>query len=106
MPRNWDAWLEAEAPMMAEYREALSPLDAEPYGKVAEENPPQSEPGMVNEKIDGHGLLREFSAVPYDENPAAPIGEEVFFRAAGIDQKTLKEVTPKFLRSEERRVGK
>jgi len=98
MPRNWDAWLESEAPMMAEYREALSPLDAEPYGKVAEENPPLSEPGMVNEKIDGHGLLREFSAVPYDENPApAPIGEEALFRAAGIDQKTLKEMTPKFL---------
>jgi serine/threonine-protein kinase len=98
MPRNWDAWLEAEAPLMAEYREALSPLDAEPYGNVAEENPPLSEPGMVNEKIDGHGLLREFSAVPYDENPAAaPIGEEAFFRAAGVDQMALKEMTPKFL---------
>jgi hypothetical protein len=98
MPRNWDAWLAAEAPIMAEYREALSPLDAEPYGKVAEENPPQSEPGMVNEKVDGHGLLREFSAVPYDENPApAPVSEEAFFRAAGIDQGALKEMTPQFL---------
>ena len=98
MPRNWDAWLESEAPMMAEYREALSPLYAEPYGKVTEENPPRSEPGMVSEKIDGHGLLREFDAVPYDENPPpAPIGEEAVFRAAGIDQKTLKEMAPRFL---------
>ena len=97
VPKNWDSWLEAEAPMMAEYREALSPLDAEPYGKVAEENPPQSEPGMVNEKIDGHGLLREFSVVPYDESPAAAIGEEAVFRAAGIDRQSLKEMTPTFL---------
>jgi hypothetical protein len=98
MPRNWDAWLESEAPMMAEYREALSPLDADPYGKVTVENPPPNEPGMVSEKIDGHGLLREFDAVPYDENPAAtPINEEAVFRAAGIDQKMLKETPPRFL---------
>lgn len=98
MPRDWEAWLLAEAPMMAEYRESLSPMAAEPLGKVSADNPPQIEPGMVNAKIDGHGRLREFTAVPYDENPAAaPVSEEAFFRAAGVDPKTLTEVAPQFL---------
>ena len=109
-PRKWDEWLASEAPIMAVYRESLSPLEASPDGYVDENNPPPIDPGMVFERVDGHGLLREFSAVPYKEDaPAAPIkavptepvpteavpnATEAVFRAAGLDLKNFTETPP------------
>jgi serine/threonine-protein kinase len=66
---------------------------------VDETNPPPIEAGMVFERIDGHGLLREFSGVPYDENPpATPVEVETVFRAAGLDLKTFTEAAPGSIR--------
>jgi len=97
-PRNWDEWLASEAPIWTLYRESLSPLTAQPFGYVDGTNPAPIDPGMVVARVDGHGLLREFSAVPYDgEAPAAPIEMEAVFRAAGLDLKTFAETTPLLL---------
>ncbi len=35
-PHAWDEWLASEAPIEADYRESLSPLDAGPYGEVTD----------------------------------------------------------------------
>ena len=57
---------------------------------------------MVFERIDGHGLLRVFSAIPYDEHPAAaPVEMDAVFRAAGLELKNFAETTP-FMLPEER----
>ncbi len=97
-PRRWDEWLAAEAPIMALYRESRSALEAEPFGYVDQTNPPPIQPGMVFERIDGHGLLREFSAIPYDEKPAeAPVEMDAVFRAAGLDLKNFTETAPSML---------
>jgi predicted Ser/Thr protein kinase len=97
-PRKWDEWLASEAPIMAVYRESLAPLIALPFGYVDETNPAPIDPGMVFEKVDGHGLLREFSAVPYNgEASATPIDMEAVFRAAGLDLKEFTEAAPVLL---------
>ncbi len=94
-PREWDRWLASEAPIMALYRESPSPLEALPDGYVSENNPPPIDPGMVFVRVDGHGLLRDFSAVPDDEeSPAAPVEMDAVFRAAGLDLKNFTETTP------------
>ena len=94
-PRKWDEWLASEAPIMADYRESLSPLEAEPMGYVDQNSPPPIDPGMVFARVDGHGLWREFSAVPYDGEPAAvPVEMDAVFRAAGLDLKNFTETAP------------
>jgi serine/threonine protein kinase len=95
-PRRWDEWLAAEAPIMADYRESPSALEALPFGYVDSINPPPLTPGMVNEQIDGHGLLRGFSAVPYEGEPA-PIDTDAVFRAAGLDRNSFTETAPQML---------
>jgi serine/threonine-protein kinase len=97
-PRNWDQWLASEAPIWTLYRESMSPLHAQPFGYVDGTNPAPIDPGMVVARVDGHGLLREFSAVPYSsEALAAPIDMEAVFRAAGLDLKTFAETAPLLL---------
>jgi predicted Ser/Thr protein kinase len=97
-PRKWDEWLASEAPIWALYRESLSPLEATPFGYVDQNNPALVTPGMVFERIDGHGLLRDFSAVPYnDDSLPAPVEIDKVFRAAGLDPKTFTETTPTML---------
>jgi serine/threonine-protein kinase len=64
---------------------------------VDENNPAPIDPGMVFMQIDGHGLLRDFSAVPDDESPVTPITAEAVFRAAGLDINTFTETTPTLL---------
>jgi predicted Ser/Thr protein kinase len=97
-PRQWDEWLASEAPIMAFYRESLSPLKATPEGYVTVNNPPPIAAGMVSEQVDGHGLLRQFSGVPYDgETMTAPVEMEAVFRAAGLDLKTFTETAPLML---------
>jgi len=97
-PREWDQWLASEAPIMALYRESQSPLEASPMGYVDENNPAPIEPGMVFVRVDGHGLLREFSAVPDEgESPAAPVEMDAVFHAAGLDLKTFTEMAPLLL---------
>jgi serine/threonine-protein kinase len=86
-PRRWNEWLASEAPIMANYRESLSPLLATPEGYVGNENPPPIAPGMVGIALDALGQLREFTAIPYDfagalDNPVTP---ETVFRAAGLN---------------------
>src|SRR5580698_7642396 len=46
-PRKWDEWLASEAPIIAQYRESLSPLTAWPFGYVELKSPPLMQPGMV-----------------------------------------------------------
>ncbi len=97
-PRKWDEWLAAEAPVMADYRESQSVMLAQPFGYVDATNPAPIVPGIVRDQIDGHGLLRKFSAIPYnDEALAAPIEMEAVFRAAGLDMKTFTETAPRML---------
>jgi hypothetical protein len=97
-PRKWDEWLASEAPIMASYRESPSALVAIPFGMVDETSPPATSAGMLNERIDGHGLLREFSAVPYEgDQLAAPVEMETVFRAAGLDLKNFAETPPLML---------
>ncbi|HTB14445.1 MAG TPA: serine/threonine-protein kinase [Bryobacteraceae bacterium] len=97
-PRMWDEWLASEAPIWALYRESLAPLKASPFGYVDQNNPSLVQPGMVFERIDGHGLLREFSAVPYDaESLSPPVDIDWVFGAAGLDRKNFAETAPLLL---------
>jgi hypothetical protein len=86
-PHRWDAWLAAESPILATYRESLSPLVAQPAGDVSVTNPPPISPGMVCVRLDGAARLRELSAVPYGtgEELREPVQPETVFRAAGLD---------------------
>jgi serine/threonine-protein kinase len=95
-PHRWNDWLASEAPVMAVYRESLSPLAAEPDGQVDSQNPPPTAPGMIQVSLDSLGQLRQFSAIPYDfaaapDNPAAL---ETVFRAAGLDPAGFTETSP------------
>jgi serine/threonine protein kinase len=97
-PRLWDDWLASEAPVQVIYRESPSPMVAEPLGYVSETNPAPIVRGMVQVRLDGHGLLREFSAVPYDDDAlAVPVEAEAVFRAAGLDMSKFTETTPSML---------
>lgn len=93
--RNWNAWLQAEAPIQAAYRESPQPLVADPYGEVDSRNPPPISPGMIEEALDGHGRLLVFDAVS-DNSPALVPGidPEVAFRAAHLDPRTFQEIPP------------
>jgi serine/threonine-protein kinase len=95
-PRKWDEWLAAEAPIMAEYRESQSLMLAPPFGYVDATNPPPLSAGMVYERIDGHGLLREFSAIP-DKTTEETLDVAAVFRAAGLDVKNFTESTPNLI---------
>jgi len=97
-PRKWDEWLASEAPIWALYRESLSPLEATPFGYVDQNNPALVTPGMVFERVDGHGLLRDFSAVPYNgDSLPVPVETDAVFHAAGLDPKMFTETTPTML---------
>src|SRR5207247_2155957 len=73
--------------LSANYRERRSLLVARPDGYVTRENPPPTDPGMAFVRLDGHGHLIEFAAVPYANGPelAAHVPPETVFRAAGLD---------------------
>src|SRR5205085_2633593 len=64
-PRNWNEWLNAEAPVSATYRESLEPMVALPTGSLTRLNPAPVEPGMIDLEMDAQGRLRDFSALPY-----------------------------------------
>jgi len=98
-PRKWTEWLATEAPIRAEYRESESPLTASPYGLVAPDNPPPTQPGMLRVLLDGSGRLREFSAIPYADNEALKeaVAPEAVFRAAGLNLAAFSETTPSAL---------
>ncbi len=91
---EWDKWLAAEGVGLVRYREARTPLLAEPLGSITGMNPPPVEPGMVQVDLDSGGRLRHFRGVPYalGEQPAgsAPDAAEIF-RAAGLE---LSRFTP------------
>ena len=95
VPKNWSAWLEAEAPFLAAYRESPQPLVAVPDGHVEENNPPVTVPGMIAAAVDGHGRLLTFYAIP-DHGPplVPPIDPAVVFRAARLDPGGFHEVQP------------
>jgi hypothetical protein len=93
-PRDWDAWLAAEAPIRAVYRESPQPLLAQPQGSVERENPPPTLRGMATVTVDGNGKLLAFSAVPRGEAVDPPAGPEEVFRAAGLPMSAFHEVTP------------
>jgi serine/threonine-protein kinase len=98
-PHRWDDWLATEAPVIAYYRESLSPLVAEPDGQVDDSNPPPTAPGMVQVSLDVLGQLRAFSAIPYEfaDVPDSPVPPDAVFRAAGLDLTTFTEISPDLL---------
>ena len=50
---------------------------------------------MVHAILDGNGKLLEFSAVPYDAEPApAAVAPEAVFHAAGLDLNAFSETAP------------
>ena len=93
--KNWQAWLAAEAPIQAAYRESPQPLAARPDGQVDSDNPPSTLPGMIEAALDAHGRLLKFYAAPDARAPLAPgIDPEVVFRAAHLDPGAFHEVPP------------
>ncbi len=98
VPRKWNEWLAAEAPIRALYRESPRPLNAEPYGYVDFNNPPQDVPGMVRLSLDGNGRLREFAGLPPNDSAVSPpVAPETVFRAAGLDIANFSETAPRTL---------
>jgi serine/threonine-protein kinase len=95
-PHRWNDWLAAEAPVIAVYRESLSPLAAEPDGQVDRQNPPPTAPGMIQVSLDSLGQLRQFSAIPYElaAAPDNPVAIDTVFRAAGLDPANFMETSP------------
>jgi predicted Ser/Thr protein kinase len=98
-PRRWDEWLAAEAPILANYRESLSAMIADPYGEVTPTNPSPTEPGMARVTVDGAGRLREFQANPYKDAQALtpPVAPAAVFRAAGLDIAAFTETPATFV---------
>jgi predicted Ser/Thr protein kinase len=98
-PRKWNEWLAAEAPIAADYRESPAPLVARPDGAVTNSNPPLILQGMVYLRLDGHGRLLEFSAIPYElgDELKEPIQAQAVFRAAGFDIAAFTETAPQEL---------
>jgi serine/threonine-protein kinase len=98
-PHRWDEWLAAEAPIFANYRESLSPLVADPYGDVTQDNPAPTAPGMVRATLDGAGRLREFQANPYKDAQALtpPVAPDAVFHAAGLDIARFTEAPAAFV---------
>jgi serine/threonine-protein kinase len=94
-PRNWSAWLAAEAPFRAVYRESRDALVARPDGDVDADNPAPVAPGMITATVDGHGRLLRFSAVPAEAAPLTPpVDAAVVFHAARLDASAFQEVPP------------
>ncbi len=86
-PQNWAAWLAAEAPLRAVYRQSPDALTASPTGDVGAENPPMSKPGMVSVSVDGYGKLLSFSAIPSADQPfVPPVDPDAVFRASGLNR--------------------
>jgi serine/threonine-protein kinase len=98
-PHRWDEWLAAEAPIFANYRESLSPLVADPYGDVTQDNPAPTAPGMVRITLDGASRLREFQANPYKDSQALtpPVAADAVFHAAGLDIARFTEAPAAFV---------
>lgn len=96
-PKDWAGWLAAESPLVAAYRESPDWLASNPTGlEVGSDNPPPVEPGMVEVKLDGHGKLLNFDAVPYDAPVAGPVAVEKIFEAAGLDFRRFVETEANF----------
>jgi serine/threonine-protein kinase len=94
-PRDWSAWLAAEAPFRAVYRESREALTAYPEGNVSATNPAPVDAGMITETVDGHGRLLRFSAVPDAAPPLTPpVDPAIVFRAARLDPATFQEIPP------------
>ncbi len=101
-PRKWDEWLASESPILADYRESLEPMIAQPKGTVTVTNPPPISPGMSHARLDGAARLREFSAVPYGagEELKDAVPPEAVFRAAGLDISKFTEAAPEIVPQE------
>ena len=95
-PHRWSAWMAADSPLRAIYRESRSALVASPDSIVTAENPPQTQAGMASVTVDGNGKLLLFTAVPDDRDPALaePVAADTVFRAAGLDLRSFTEATP------------
>ena len=93
-PRQWNVWLNSEAPVRAIYRESPEPMVATPDGGIAAANPPVTQPGMTEMEVDAQGRLRGFLGVPTRQAPARPVSVDAVFRAAQLDQSTFTEVAP------------
>lgn len=97
-PRDWNKWLQAEAPLLLQYREASSPMTARPSGQLNAMYPPPVEPGMVHVTLNGQGRLRGFRGVPYEKSgQEAPPTREQVFAAAGLDPVLFSETATQTL---------
>jgi serine/threonine-protein kinase len=72
-----------------------------PLLPVTYDSPPNSEPGMIQLRLDPEGRLLELRAVPWTEGPAgtdvAPATVERLFEAGGFDPARFKAVDPERL---------
>ena len=85
-PRQWNLWLNAEAPVSATYRESPTPMVALPDGDISESNPPLTQPGMAEIELDAQGRLRGFFGIPTRQSALPPLLPGCYFqgRAAGL----------------------
>jgi hypothetical protein len=93
-PRPWQQWFAAESPVEADCRESPRALVAPPEGKVTDDIPPFTVPGMSRVRMSGVGRLIEFVGVPPAAPPAQPVQADAVFRAAGYEMANFQEVPP------------
>jgi|CXWL01.1.fsa_nt_gi serine/threonine-protein kinase len=113
-PRQWWEKIRSGYPFFyfARYRQSPKELVPQnPSGNIRDNDPPLTEPGMINVNLDTTGRLFEFAAIPTSEiGPAENAGQtdwEKVFAEAGLDIRKFKETEPKrlpMIRSDENRL--
>ncbi|HTQ57830.1 MAG TPA: serine/threonine-protein kinase [Bryobacteraceae bacterium] len=89
----------AESPLLLGYRESPRPLVAPPDGEVTEERPAPIVSGMIEIWLDSNGHLRDFHAVPPQQDAASaarPVDVPAISRAIGFDISQWPETQPRF----------
>jgi hypothetical protein len=92
----------AETPPSAvlfRYRQSPRPMvPIDTVGRVKNEDPPFSLPGMVSVTLDQEGRLRHFERIPpvTTDAPPSPYDWGVAFREAGLDPARFETVTPRW----------
>jgi len=83
------------------YRQAASALQPSGYQtRVGQNDPPETEPGMVGVTLDPSGRLQRFLAVPLRNDPRTTTSVpdwSVLFREAGLDASRFSPATPRFV---------
>src|SRR5215472_202173 len=93
-PRKFTEWLNTESPVMANYRESSTPMEADPDGSVTDSMPPFTTNGMTYVSMDAEGRLRGFTGVPLPQPPEHAATVEDVFHAAQLDPAKFHETAP------------